>query len=374
VVRYDADRLALPSSRLPLEERIRTIAESHLPLLGSTAIGLEIGPRPLVAMKCGGVFVKAEYLGISGSHKDRFHEVSTKSALLMGAERVVTVSTGNHGASCAAFAARAGLRCLVFLHPESPPALRTQIAAYGSDIAVLREPAVPFVELLVDDGWFPATGTDPGIVGRANPYGQEGYRRIAYELVAELGHMPEVISVPAGSGDTLFGIWRALRDMHELLDLPMPFLIGGQPAGAAPLVRTQENPADGPRAVGDPKSVALSTREARSGWHASVALRQDGAAVDVSEAAIGDALGALARDGQFVEPASAISLAALQQARERGLVDGDAEAVCIATSSGQNWTLHIDELGGPPEVIDNTADLVALVGPCSSPRSATGIT
>jgi threonine synthase len=157
-------------------------------------------------------------------------------------------------------------------------------------------------------------------------------------------------------------VWRGFRDVHELLGEPLPELLGCQPAGAAPLVLTAERGGRAPQTVAEPRTAALSTRDARSGWHATLALQADGYALGVGEEAIVDSFRRLARSGQLVELASAVSLAGVLEARARGLVDPDVTTVCIATSSGQNWTAHLDAALGAPEPVEDVEGLLGSLG------------
>lgn len=365
LVDYDPSAITVPPPTASLADRVRAVAQGIWPIIDRSTwlAALGAGTRPLVPLTDPSIHIKAEYVGPSGSHKDRFHALSTEIALMLGATDVVTASTGNHGAACAAFAARAGLGCLVLLHPDSPQALRTQLRSYGARIAIVPGHVPNIICALVDRGWFPGTAVDPSLTGRGNPFGADAYRHIAFEIVNELGHVPPVVAVPAASGDTLYGISRGFRDLHELAGLPMPFMLGVQPEGAAPLVVTQDNAADHATTVPYPKTSALSTADERSGWHASLALHDHGYAIAVTEEAIASGLAELASSGQFVEPASAVSLAGLNEARRHGVVSTSAEAVCIATSSGQNWTEHIDRIAGPPPITTDPDELLSQLTP-----------
>lgn len=364
IVEYDGLR---PPASGSLPERIDWLATAASPIASTARVTLGEGRTPLLAAPGDGpaTWLKVEGQNPTGSHKDRFHAIGAAIAREVGAPAAVTASTGNHGAASAAYAARAGIGCLVLLHPDSPPALRTQLRAYGAHVAIVPGHVQEIVTALVDGGWYPGTGADPALAGRGNPYGQEGYKAIAYEIVVELGRVPAVVAVPAASGDTVFGVQRGFRELHELLGLPMPVVLACQPAGAAPLVLTAEEGADAPRIVDNATSAALSARDPRSGWHASLALRDGGIAVAVPEPAIAEELRRLGRVGLFVEPASALGLAGARVARERGLVDADAETAVVLTSSGLNWTTHIDEILGAPEPsfsVDAVIDALRAAG------------
>jgi threonine synthase len=139
----------------------------------------------------------------------------------------------------------------------------------------------------------------------------------------------------------------------------MPSILACQPEGAAPLVATERSGATTSQAIADPFSLAASTCEARTGWHATAAIRNSGAAVAVTEGAIRKAFRDLAAQGFFVEPASAVALAGLRQAQRQGLA-ADGVAVCISTSSGQNWAADTEAMEGTPSIIPTLEDLERL--------------
>jgi threonine synthase len=348
-----------PAASSELQDNLAWLATAALPIRADRRIDLGQGDTPLLraGADAAATWLKIEGQNPTGSHKDRFHAVAAAIAAELGARAIVTASTGNHGAASAAFATRAGLACLVLLHPDSPPALRTQLRAYGAHVGIVPGHVPATVGALVDAGWYPSTGADPALAGRGNPYGQEGYKAIAYEIVRDLGHVPPVVAVPAASGDTVFGVQRGFEELHDVLGLPMPTILACQPEGAAPLVLTAERQATEPQVVEHATSAALSARDPRSGWHASLALRDGGICVAVPEAAIGEELERLGRDGIFVEPASTLGVAGARLAREQGLVDADAETAVVITSSGLNWTAHVDEIAGEPRV-NRTVDAV----------------
>jgi threonine synthase len=214
---------------------------------------------------------------------------------------------------------------------------------------------------LVDSGWYPSTSADPALGGRANPYGQEAYKAIAREIVADLGGQPPAcVAVPAASGDTLYGVWRGFRDLHERSRLAMPVILACQPAWTAPLVTSSDGAR--PAAPGYP-ALALSAADPQAGRHARLALEGDGVAIAVPERDLVAALHDLSAAGFLVEPASALALAGLKLARAQGLAEAAGPAVCVLTSSGLNWTRDLDAAwGGVPQVLDSPAAVLSYAG------------
>jgi threonine synthase len=201
-----------------------------------------------------------------------------------------------------------------------------------------------------------STSADPLLAGRGNPYGAEGYKAIACEIVEALGEVPSVVAVPAASGDTLYGIWRGFRDLHERLRMPVPTLLACQPAGLAPLALPTQDCAS--QQIAEPESLALSARDDRSGRHASLLIRSGAAlAVTIEEEKLMDGGRRLGAAGFYVEPASALALAGLEQARAAGQVADGSVAVGVITSSGLNWTRDLDVVFGQP-VVHRSVDAV----------------
>jgi threonine synthase len=337
VVEYDS---------VPVDD-IRSLAEALLPIRGEHVVDLGQGDTPLVDAGglLPGLLLKLESQNPTGSHKDRFHTITAGVARALGSPGLVTSSTGNHGASAAACAAAAGLRSLICLHPDGPAELRSRIHAHGGSIALLPEGAATVIARAVDAGWCPSTTADPALTGRSNPYGQEGYKSIAYEIVEALGEAPGAVTVPAAGGDTLYGIWRGFRDLHELLGFAMPTLIACQPEGAASL-----RPGERPTASAAAATIALSAADLHAGAHAHMVIAGGGIPIEMPEPELRATIGTLARHGHFPEPASALAVAGAVAARRDGLVDDGRPVVAVVTASGQAWTSRLESVWGKPAV------------------------
>jgi threonine synthase len=176
----------------------------------------------------------------------------------------------------------------------------------------------------------------------SNPYGVEGYKTIAFEIVEQLGRAAAArahVFVPVGGGDSLFGIYKGFCEQVALGVLErLPRMYACQPAGAAPLVAAQASGADEVPHVEIDRSVALSIREADTGRHALRGLRDSaGVAVAVTDSEIMAAAARLGRFGLAVDPASAASVAgALASVRGGSLAD-EGPVVCVLTASGARW-------------------------------------
>lgn len=296
-------------------------------------------PTPLTHAPSFGshVHLKQETFSRTHSHKDRYQAVAARMARLAGCRGVVASSTGNHGASAAAHATAAGLPSVVFCHPDAPEGLLRAIGAFGGTVAQLSaaEQRSALIEL-VRDGWFPATSLDPALNGAANPYGAEGYKAVAWEIVEQLGNLPAAVFIPTAGGDTFYGIAKGLAEVAALAGVATPRVYAIQPVGANAL--SQSVAAGRQITLEAPDSIALSIADAQSGRHALAALAAwNGHVLDVSEAAIRTAVIDLARAGIYTDPASAAALAGFRQAVAEQEIDEEATAVLLLTSSGFKW-------------------------------------
>src|SRR5205823_2795266 len=183
-------------------------------------------------------------------------------------------STGNFGQATAAYAALGGLRCLVLCPPAASELLRRVMRLHGAAVATMPKGPRSAVlkQLVVEHGWYPVTSEDPDPV--ANPYGAAGYKTIAYEVIAQLGDVPDSVLVPVGGGDCLFGIWRGLNELHGfgLVDR-LPRLVGCQTHAAAPLRHALGRQLPGIEPLAEGESDAISIVEGRCGVYALQAIR-----------------------------------------------------------------------------------------------------
>jgi threonine synthase len=303
-----------------------------------------------------GVSLKNEAVSLTGSHKDRYHTVAANVARLLGAKGVVASSTGNHGVSAAAHAAAVGLPTVVFCHAEAPAGLLRAIGAFGGVAAQLPpDEQEAALRALVGEGWFPATSMDPVLSGASNPFGGEGYKVVAQEIVTQLGAMPKTVFVPTAGGDTYYGMLKGFAELAELTGSPMPVVFAIQPEGANSFSRSVA--AGEQITLERPASIALSLSDPRTGRHAMIAReRWGGQVVDVSEGGIRRAIADLARMGIYPDPASAAALAGYRRALQTGSVEPGATAVLLLTSSGFKWPDAMAEVF-PATTVRSTREL-----------------
>jgi threonine synthase len=240
---------------------------------------------------------------------------------------VLCASTGNTAASAAAYAARAGLDAVVLLPRGGVAAGKLlQAFAHGARVVALDggfDQALDLARVLASR--YPAA-----LVNSVNPDRIAGQQTAAYEIVEQLGRVPEVLALPVGNGGNITACWAGFRRAADRRRASRPRIIGAQAEGAAPLVRGAP--------VADPQTAATAIRIGRpASWDtaAEAARESGGTFLAVSDTAIEDAQREIARQtGIFCELASAASVAGLRAAVAARLVRPEESVVCILTGHG----------------------------------------
>jgi threonine synthase len=306
------------------------LAEGATPLIDIPAAGEAAGVPRLLA--------KDESRNPTGTFKDRAMALAATVARAEGAPGIVCASTGNAGASAAAYGARAGLPVVILVPVGTPPAKMAQAAVCGARVAAVRgtySDAWSFAAAVSASlGWLNATTTF------TCPYVVEATRTVAYEINEQLG-VPDWMAVPIGAGPLLVGLREGFEDLRALGRIDrVPRLLALQPAGCAPIVRAFEEGAP-TRPWGRPETVAGGLADPLVGYpeEGDVTVRaivaSAGAAIAVDDAATVAAISTLAgREGLFQEPSSAIALAGVAEARRRGLIGPDELVVACLTGTG----------------------------------------
>ncbi|MFI6321198.1 pyridoxal-phosphate dependent enzyme [Nonomuraea sp. NPDC050556] len=298
-----------------------------LPPLDAPTLGE--GGTPLLEFD--GVFVKDESRNPTWSHKDRLNRVAVSAAVHVGAPGVVVASSGNHGASAAAYAARAGLGAIVLTSDEAPPAVQSFVRSYGAQVLTLPvEDRWPALRQIVERlGYHPVSNTT--VTHTGHPFGAEGYKTIAYELFTQLGTAPAAVFCPTGYAELLFGVWKGFTELHALgITASTPRVFSCETAAAGPHARAL--------ATGVPATVvelgptdAYGIDCAAGGYRGLRAVRDSGGeALLLTDEELRAAQTALSRQGLWVELSSAAGLAGYRKLARAF----DGPVVCVTTSSG----------------------------------------
>jgi len=279
------------------------------------------------------VFVKDESRNATWSHKDRLNKYTTSAALHDGASTIIVASSGNHGISAAAMASRAGLACIVITMPEVSPAFRDMIIGYGAYPVFLPiEARWPAMRALRDvPGTYPVSNLTP--VHTGHPWGPEGYKTIAYEILEAFdGVPPAAVVVPTGYGEMLYGIYKGFLEAKQLgLTKRIPQLVSVEPAARGPLYHALQAGKEAVTVEARP-TIQSGTGCTVNGYRAVVAIREsNGIPVLVTDEAAKAAHAALARQGLWQEYSASAAFAALDNLQ--GL-EKEGPVVVISSSTG----------------------------------------
>lgn len=340
----------------------------YLPVGENTpVISLEEGDTPLIkadriAERVGrgvNVWLKFEGLNPTGSFKDRGMTMAVSKAVEEGSRAIACASTGNTSASAAAYASRAGIKCIVVI-PEGAIALGklAQALIHGAKVIAIRgnfDQALDIVRSITDN--YPVT-----LVNSINPYRIEGQKTGAFEICDRLSHAPAFHALPVGNAGNITAYWKGYREYKEsgkISDLPR--MLGFQASGSAPIV-------DG-RPIKDPRTLATAIKIGNpASWgQAEEARDTSGGIIEkVTDEEIIAAYRLLASgSGVFAEPASAASVAGILKKAEEGFFDDvkdreqKTDIVCVLTGHGLKDPDRAIKTLDPPVVVD--ADLEAVV-------------
>ncbi len=326
VIREYADRL--PSS---ITSTVVTLREGGTPLIPAEHLSELVGAQ---------VHIKYEGLNPTASFKDRGMTAAISAAAHLGAKAVICASTGNTSASAAAYATKAGMTCGVLV-PDGKIAMGklSQAIAHGATLLQVDgnfDDCLTVARKLADS--YPIE-----LVNSVNPARIEGQKTAAFEIVDELGDAPDIHCLPVGNAGNITAYWKGYGEYTATSAMPgpathLPIMWGFQAQGAAPIVLGHP--------VDEPDTLATAIRIGNpASWRQALEARDDSGGVieAVTDQEILDAHRLLsAREGIFVEPASAASVAGLLKRSAAGLVPAGVTIVCTVTGHGlkdPQWAL-----------------------------------
>ena len=324
-----ADRRGLDryASRLPYWT-FPTLGEGDTPLVPLPDLAEALGLKAL--------YLKYEGANPTGSHKDRMSPLVVARAAALGHDTVAVASSGNAGVSLTAYAAAAGLRCVVVSTKDMSQAWARSIRLCGAELVFTDDSLERWriIQAKVEAGlWYPsANHLDPPL--GSNPYGVQGFKTVAWEILEAMAPAPPtVIVVPTARGDNLFGIYQGLVEAAAMGQLDVrPRLVAAEPyarlsrvlAGADYRAKFEGQAPDMPSITGD-----TATHQAMIALQGS-----NGQAVEAGSREAAAAQSQLARRGFYVERSSASSLAGLQKLVAQGAVGPADRVVLLITSHG----------------------------------------
>ncbi|MFB1051165.1 threonine synthase [Paraliobacillus sp. JSM ZJ581] len=333
--------------------------QSHLPVGKETPLlTLHEGNTPLIKLENLSekydveAYAKVEGINPTGSFKDRGMVMAMAKAIEDGTKAVICASTGNTSASAAAYAARAGLRCIIVI-PEGKIAQGklAQAVMYGAEIYSIQgnfDDALRIVRKL---------GEQDGItlVNSVNPHRIEGQKTAAFEICDVLGSAPEYLFIPVGNAGNITAYWKGFKEYHEQKHTGSPKMMGYEASGAAAIVHD--------RVFENPETIGTAIRIGNpASWKQAVAARDEsGGTIDeITDEQMIEAYQWMAEnEGIFAEPASNASVAGLFKALEQGKVKKGSKVVCVLTGNGlKDPNTAIDYSAIKPKVLPNEEETV----------------
>jgi threonine synthase len=283
------------------------------------------------------LYAKNEGENPTGSFKDRGMTVGITKAVELDVKTVICASTGNTSASLAAYAAKAGLQCIVLI-PSGKIALGklAQAMVYGAKVVQIRGNFDQALKMVLEL----SEHNEVYLLNSINPFRLEGQKSLAYEICDQLNWVPpDRVIVPVGNAGNISAIWKGFVEFHKigLID-KLPKMIAIQAEGAAPIARAIKNGKYEIMPERKPETIATAIRiGAPVSWKKALRAIRDsgGMAETVTDEEILEGQKKIARlEGLFVEPASASSIAGLKKLFEAGEIGKDEVTVCVITGHG----------------------------------------
>ncbi|HKW89542.1 MAG TPA: threonine synthase [Candidatus Acidoferrales bacterium] len=317
---------------LPSREPV-TLGEGMTPLLHASRLGESFGLRNL--------YIKDEGLNPTGSFKARGLSAAVSRARELGAKALATPTAGNAGGALAAYAAKAGIPCVIVMPADTPLANEMECRAFGADVRKLNG-------LISDCGKYVAENKDKNgwyeVTTLKEPYRIEGKKTMAYELWEQFnGKLPDVIIYPTGGGVGMIGMWKGFEEMEAMgwIGRERPRMVTVQASGCAPIVDAFERGIDAapmwehaatiasglrvPKAIGD----FLILRAIRESKGTAVAAPDDEILAAGRELA--------AKEGMYAAPEGAATVVAARKlAAKKWIAPGDT-VVLFNTGCGYKY-------------------------------------
>lgn len=312
---------------------IVTLGEGGTPLLRADRLGAAHGMPHLL--------VKEESGNPTGSFKARGLSAAVTTARALGAKKIALPTAGNAGGAAAAYAAKAGLECHVFMPRDTPKVFRIECEAYGAKVVL--------VDGLIDDcgrivgerkaaeGWFDVSTLK-------EPYRVEGKKTMGYEIAEQLGWtLPDVVVYPTGGGTGLIGMWKAFDEMEALgwIGPARPRMVSVQAEGCAPVPKAFAEGRDVCARFENAHTYASGLRvpKAYADYLILKILRaSNGEAVTVTDDEMRRGVLELAsHEGLFAAPEGGAAWEAVKQLVARGRVGRDERIVVFDTGTGYKY-------------------------------------
>ena len=320
---------------LPVDDdkNIVTFGEGWTPLLHAKKLGKAVGIAEL--------YIKDEGQNPTQSFKARGMAAAVSMAKELGVAKLAVPSAGNAAGALAAYAARAGLECFIFMPRDTPRANVVECEQTGAHVTLIdgliTDCGAEVGRRKEAEGWFDVSTLK-------EPYRVEGKKTLGYEVAEQMEwELPNVIIYPTGGGTGLIGMWKAFDELEQMgwIGSKRPKMVTVQASGCAPIVRAFE---EGKRFADEFPNAAttasgLRVPKAIGDFLILDALRNSGGtAVAVTDAELIKATGEIgATEGIFCAPEGAACLPALRKLIDRGEVKSTDRVVLFNTGSGVKY-------------------------------------
>jgi threonine synthase len=310
-----------------------TLGEGMTPMLHARRLGARLGLENL--------YIKDEGLNPTSSFKARGLSAAVSMARSLGVETIALPTAGNAGGAAAAYAAQAGLQCVIAMPSDTPAANVIESRAFGADVrlidGLISDCGKFIAEHAATHGWFEVSTLK-------EPYRIEGKKTMGYELWEDNGGMlPDVIVYPTGGGVGLIGMWKAFEELEamDFIGRHRPRMISAQAEGCAPIVRAFERHAAASEFWEHAATVASGLRVPKAlGDFLILAdiYASNGEAVAASDPAMMAACREMAAlEGVFAAPEGGAGLVAIRKLVDAGKIQQHETVVLFNTGSGYKY-------------------------------------
>jgi len=310
-----------------------TLGEGMTPLIQAGRLGERVGLRHL--------YIKDEGLNPTASFKARGLAAAVTMAKALGATTLALPTAGNAGGAAAAYAAKAGMGCIIAMPSDTPTANIVESRAFGADVrlidGLISDCGKFIAEHAAKEGWFEVSTLK-------EPYRIEGKKTMGLELWEEFGGtLPDVIVYPTGGGVGLIGMWKAFEELEamSLIGRERPRMISAQAAGCAPIVRAFEQHRDSSEFFDNAATLASGLRVPKplgdflilAGLYAS-----GGDAIAATDEEMLKACREMAAlEGIFAAPEGGAGLVAIEKLVKERKIQADDTVVLFNTGSGYKY-------------------------------------
>ncbi|HKO99214.1 MAG TPA: threonine synthase [Pyrinomonadaceae bacterium] len=315
------------------EDNIVSLGEGLTPLLQTEQLGQRLGIDKL--------FIKDESQNPTQSFKARGMSAAVSMAKELGAQKLAVPSAGNAAGALAAYAARAGIECFIFMPRDTPRANVIECEQTGAHVTLMdgliTDCGAEVARRKDAEGWFDVSTLK-------EPYRVEGKKTLGYELAEQLDwRLPDVIIYPTGGGTGLIGMWKAFDEMERMgwIDSKRPRMVTVQASGCAPIVRAFEEGKRFADEFPNASTVASGLRVPRAIGDFLIldAIKESGGtAIAVSDDELIKATREIgATEGLFCAPEGAACLPALRRLIDSGQIKPDDSVVLFNTGAGVKY-------------------------------------